>query len=52
MNYDEEAYEAAVNAQWKKLGTAQTNEEIREVLDTWPDRKDYYKNEDDEEEDD
>lgn len=42
MNYDEEeAYEQAVNEQWLKLSEAQTNEEIQEVLDTWPDKKDF-----------
>lgn len=51
MNYDEELYEAAVNQQWEKMGEANTPEEIQAVLDTWPDRKDYYKNEDEEDED-
>lgn len=42
MNYEEdEAYESAVNAQWLKLSEAQTTEEIQEVLDTWPDKKDF-----------
>lgn len=36
-----ELYEAAVNQQWLKLGAAQTNEEIQEVLDTWPKLKDF-----------
>ena len=39
MNYDEESYTSAVNLQWEKLANAQTNEEIQEVLDTWPDKK-------------
>jgi hypothetical protein len=38
---DQEAYEQAVNAQFEKLGAAQTNEEIQEVLDTWPELKDF-----------
>lgn len=38
---DEERYEADVNAQWIKLGNAITNEEVQNVLDTWPDKKDY-----------
>lgn len=43
-----ELYEAAVNLQWLKLSNATTPEEIQEVLDTWPRREDYCKNEDDE----
>ena len=45
---DEEAYQSAVNAQWEKLGAAQTNEEIQEVLDTWPELKDFEIKEQDE----
>ena len=45
---DEEAYQSAVNAQWEKLGVAQTNEEIQEVLDTWPELKDFEIKEQDE----
>ena len=41
MNYDEESYNSAVNAQWEKLAQAQTKEEIQEVLDTWPKTNDY-----------
>lgn len=42
MNYEEEeAYESAVNLQWEKLANAQTNEEIQEVLDTWPEKKTF-----------
>ena len=41
MNYDEESYTSAVNLQWEKLANAQTNEEIQEVLDTWPEKKDF-----------
>ena len=41
MNYDEESYNSAVNLQWEKLANAQTNEEIQEVLDTWPVKSDY-----------
>ena len=41
MNYDESAYEADVNAQWVKLANAESNEELREVLNTWPSPKDY-----------
>lgn len=38
---DEDAYEQAINAQWLKLDKAESNEELREVLSTWPDPKDY-----------
>lgn len=38
---DEESYTNAVNSQWEKLANAQTTEEIQEVLDTWPDKKDF-----------
>lgn len=41
MNYDEEAYSSAVNAQWEKLSQAQTKEEIQAVLDTWPEKKSF-----------
>ena len=41
MNYDEESYTSAVNLQWEKLAQAQTNEEIQEVLDTWPEKKSF-----------
>ena len=45
---DEESYTSAVNLQWEKLANAQTNEEIQEVLDTWPEKKDFeIKEEDD-----
>lgn len=48
MNYEEEAYNNAVNEQWEKLSKAQTNEEIQAVLDTWPEKKDFeIKEEDD-----
>ena len=48
---DIEEYEAAVNAQWEKLGTAQTNEEIQEVLDTWPELKDFETDEEESKDD-
>ena len=38
---DEESYTSAVNLQWEKLANAQTNEEIQEVLDTWPEKKSF-----------
>lgn len=41
MNYDVEAYESAVNEQWLKLAHAESNEELKEVLNTWPEPKDY-----------
>lgn len=41
MNYDEESYNSAVNAQWEKLANAQTNEEIQAVLDTWPEKSSF-----------
>lgn len=49
---DEERYEADVNAQWIKLGNAITNEEVQNVLDTWPDKKDYEIKKEQEENDD
>lgn len=51
MNYDEEAYQNAVNTQFEKLGDAETPEEIQAVLDIWPRREDYCKNEDEEDKD-
>ena len=41
-----ELYEAAVNLQWLKLSGATTQEEIREVLNTWPRQEDFCKDED------
>lgn len=41
MMIDQEAYELAVSEQFEKLSKAQTIEEIKEVLDTWPEEKDY-----------
>lgn len=41
MNYEEEAYEQAVNEWFVKLDKAQTIEEIQAVLDTWPDKKTF-----------
>lgn len=41
MNYDENAYEAATNAQFEKLDKAQTIAELQEVLNTWPEAKDF-----------
>lgn len=38
---NQEAYELAVSEQFEKLSKAQTIEEIKEVLDTWPEEKDY-----------
>jgi hypothetical protein len=38
---DEDAYEQAVNAQWLKLAHAESNDELKEVLNTWPEPKDY-----------
>ena len=46
-----ELYEEAVNAAWLKMGEAETPEEIQAVLDTWPRREDYCKNEDEEDKD-
>ncbi len=49
---DEERYEADVNTQWLKLGNAITSEEVQNVLDTWPNKKDYeIKKEDNDDED-
>lgn len=38
---DEYAYEQAINAQWLKLAKAESNEELREVLSTWPVKENY-----------
>lgn len=38
---DEDAYEQDVNAQWLKLAHAESNDELKEVLSTWPSPKDY-----------
>ena len=38
---NEEAYEQDVNNQWEKLSKAQSLEELKEVLSTWPEPKDY-----------
>lgn len=38
---DEESYEQAINSQWEKLSKAQSLEELKEVLRTWPEPKDY-----------
>lgn len=43
-------YEKAVNAQWLKMGEANTPEEIQAVLDTWPRKEDFYKKSDEEDE--
>ena len=45
---DEEAYEQDVNNQWEKLSKAQSNEELKEVLNTWPVRENYIVREEDE----
>lgn len=45
---DENAYESAVNAQWLKLAKAESSEELKEVLNTWPSQKDYEIKEQDE----
>ena len=39
--FDIEAYDEAVNASWEKLDKAQTNEELQEVLDAWPELKSF-----------
>lgn len=41
MMTSQEAYELAVCEQFEKLAKAQTTEEIKEVLDTWPEQEDY-----------
>jgi hypothetical protein len=38
---DEDAYEQDVNAQWLKLAHAESNDELKEVLNTWPVRENY-----------
>lgn len=47
-SFEYELYEAAVNLQWLKLSGATTQEEIREVLDTWPKQEEFCKEENDE----
>lgn len=52
MNSEEyEAYEIAVNNAWLKLGGANTSEEIEEVLNTWPVKEDFCKDDDDKDSD-
>ena len=38
---DEDKFEQAINTQWEKLSKAQSLEELKEVLSTWPEPKDY-----------
>lgn len=45
---DEDAYEQAINAQWLKLAKAESNEELKAVLTTWPSPKDFEIKEQDE----
>lgn len=45
---DEEAWTNAVNEQWLKLANAESNEELHEVLNTWPVRENYIVREEDE----
>ena len=45
---DEDAYQSAVNEQWLKLAHAESNEELKEVLNTWPVRENYIVREEDE----
>lgn len=49
--FDIEAYDEAVNASWEKLDKAQTNEEMQEVLDAWPELK-YFETDEEEPKDD
>lgn len=39
--FKDEEYEQAINAQWLKLAKAESNEELREVLSTWPVKENY-----------
>lgn len=39
--FKDEEYEQAINAQWLKLAKAESNEELREVLSTWPVMENY-----------
>lgn len=39
--FKEEEYEQDINAQWIKLAKAESNEELREVLSTWPVMENY-----------
>lgn len=38
---NQDRYELAVCEQFEKLAKVQTMEEIKEVLDTWPEQEDY-----------
>ena len=46
--FKEDEYNAAVDAQWLKLARAESNEELKEVLNTWPVREDYIIREEEE----
>lgn len=46
--FKEDEYEADVNAHWQKLAKAESIEELKEVLNTWPEQKDYIIREEDE----
>jgi hypothetical protein len=48
--FDEESYTSAVNAQWERLDKAQTNEELEDVLNTWPEKSSFEIEEDKKEE--
>ena len=41
MNYDEESYNSAVNAQWERLAQAQTKEEIQTLLNKKKKKRDF-----------
>jgi hypothetical protein len=42
MTFNEEKYNADVNAYFEKLKELVTNEQLIELFKTWPDKKDYY----------
>ena len=46
--FKEDEYEADVNSQWLKLSKAESVEELKEVLNTWPVKEDYIIREEDE----
>jgi hypothetical protein len=42
MTFNEEQYNADVNAYFEKLKELVTSEELIELFKTWPDKKDYW----------
>lgn len=42
MTFNEDKYNEDVNAYFEKLKELVTNEELVELFKTWPDKKDYW----------